>query len=241
MKRVFFILFCLASASKALAAGWTDVGNGLSYQKMTIASGGSETALHAFKFKTTELSIRPVYEKSSSTARRMAKRAEALLVVNANFFDADNEPLGLVVANGKTLHSAKDISWWAVFCVKNRGAAIVPPRAYRDGICDEAVQAGPRLVVNGTVPKLKDESSRKTAVGLTRAGEAVFVVSEGSVRIVDLAETFKKPEAQGGLGCPNALNLDGGSSSQLHAKSGKFTLDVPSFVRVPVGLGVFLR
>lgn len=240
MKKILFFVFFLVPFSTS-ALDWIEAGNGLSYKKISLGSEGGQTELHAFKFKPSELVIRPVYHKSSSTARRMAKQTDALLVLNANFFDTGNAPLGLVTIDGKTIHPMKDISWWAVFCVKNRKALIVPSRAYREGMCDQAVQAGPRLVVNGFVPKLKDESSRKSAVGVTPSGEAIFAVSEGPVRIADLAETFRKVESQGGLGCPNALNLDGGSSSQLYVKSGKFILDVPSFVRVPVGLGVFPR
>jgi exopolysaccharide biosynthesis protein len=41
-----------------------------------------------------------------------------------------------------------------------------------------------------------------------------------------------KPETQGGLACLSALNLDGGSSSQLYASMDDFVIDIPGFSRV---------
>jgi exopolysaccharide biosynthesis protein len=40
------------------------------------------------------------------------------------------------------------------------------------------------------------------------------------------------PPIEGGLGCMNALNLDGGSSTQLYAKTQDFSLSIPSFSAV---------
>ena len=54
-----------------------------------------------------------------------------------------------------------------------------------------------------------------------------------------VAETLRLPESQNGLGLFNALNLDGGSSTQVYSRTRQFRLTVPSFIAVPTGLGVF--
>jgi uncharacterized protein YigE (DUF2233 family) len=82
-----------------------------------------------------------------------------------------------------------------------------------------AIQAGPRLVVNGKVPKLKSEISQKTAIGINRKGEVILLTTLYPFSVNELAKLMAKPESKGGLGCRYALNLDGGSSSQLYARN----------------------
>jgi len=57
----------------------------------------------------------------------------------------------------------------------------------------------------------------------------------------DMAQIMKKSRFINGLGCPNAMGLDGGRSSQLFARVKKFRLTVDGFSRVPNGIGVFKR
>ena len=44
----------------------------------------------------------------------------------------------------------------------------------------------------------------------------------------ELAQIMKKPLSQNGFECVDALNLDGGSSSQLSVKVGGFHLNISS-------------
>lgn len=236
------IIFLLCIPFVAKAQGWTQLEEGADYQRLAVAvTGQTPVILHVFKIDPQKFVLRPIQADGTSTAKKMVEKTDALLALNANFFDTDEHALGLVVIDGHESHSVKQVSWWGVFCVKNRQARIFAARDYRRNACDEAVQAGPRLVVAGGMPTLKDETSRKTAVGVRSDGTVIVAVSEGALPIKALAATFRRPESQGGLNCPNALNLDGGSSSQLYARFGRFKIDVPSFVRVPVGLGVFRR
>lgn len=238
---LLLVLFFCVWTETASAQTWTDFGKGLSYKKILLPLDATNVTLHALKLDPKKLRLRPIHSTTAASVKSLAEAHKAIAVINANFFDTASKPLGLVVIDGKVTHPFKKISWWSVFCVKGDKPSILHGDAYRDGLCDQAVEAGPRLVVNGQIPQLKDESSRKTAIGITRDGKVVLVATDGRLPIKRLATLFQKSEAQGGLGCPNAINMDGGTSTQIYADIGGFRLDLPSFVGVPVGLAVFKK
>lgn len=230
---------CSLYIPAAGAADWQKLTDGIQYKKLSVNLGEGTASLNVLKLNLDKVTIKPVVAEQSATAREFAQRHQAVAVINANFFDPDGKPLGLVKFDRKIINPKKNISWWSVFCIKKDRAQIIHTQDIKDGYCDQAVQAGPRLVINGTIPKLKNELTRKSAVGINSRGEVLFVVSTQPIPIKNLAETFKKSEADGGLDCPNALNLDGGSSSQMYVQAGKVKIDVGSFVRVPVALAAF--
>lgn len=238
---MLMVLILCVWTHAASAQTWTDLGKGLSYKKIFFPLESTNVTLHALKLDPKKSHLRPIHSTTPASVKSLAEAHKALAVINANFFDTAYKPLGLVIIDGKVMHPFKKISWWSVFCVKKDKASILHGDAYRDGLCDQAVEAGPRLVVNGQIPQLKDESSRKTAVGITGDGKVILVITDGRLPIKKLATLFQKSEDQGGLACPNAINMDGGTSTQIYADMGNFRLDIPSFVGVPVGLAVFKK
>ncbi|HKX12157.1 MAG TPA: phosphodiester glycosidase family protein, partial [bacterium] len=128
---------------------------GLDYATLQTEAG---TKIHILKvdlsrFQAKVLDARDL--KSSTLAvKTLAEKSKALAAINANFFDAEGKPLGLVLQNGKLKNPPKKISWWAslllrdeaIEIAKNVGAAA--SLKYQNGI-----QAGPRLVVNGKTLK----------------------------------------------------------------------------------------
>jgi uncharacterized protein YigE (DUF2233 family) len=115
--------------------------------------------------------------------------------------------------------------------VRQGRCAIVPLTASRRGVV-EAVQAGPRLVSAGRPnPGLRAQSARRSFVGVDAEGRAVIGSTGPSpVEARDLAAFLARGEAQGGAGLVDALNLDGGSSSQLYVRDGG--IDLPG-IEVP--------
>lgn len=235
----FFLLSC--HSVRILAGDWQQISKGVSQKSIQVSSEGGQIHLNALKIDLKSAAIRPLYKEGGMSAKLMAEEFGALAVINANFFDPDGKVLGLVKKDQKIIHPKKNISWWSILCLNNLDAKIIHQSQYSEDLCHNAVQAGPRLVVDEQIPKLKDESSRKTAVGINKNGEVLFVVASEPVPIKTLAKIFKLPESENGLDCPNAMNLDGGSSSQLYVKTESFELSLPSFIKFPVGLGVFHR
>lgn len=246
MKNIFLNIFLLSLfflflENQSLAHEWQSLESGLSYAKVKVLNNKSSVTLHVLKINPGKFNIKPILVKDTRTVRQMAHKSGALAVANANFFDVKDRPLGLVVIDAQQIQAKKDISWWGIFCLKNGRASILRSLDYRTGLCEQAVQAGPRLVINGWIPKLKEESSRKTAIGITRRNEVILAVSVENIPITKLAQVFREPEHRGGLETLHALNLDGGTSSQLYINTGKFRVNLPNFIAVPVGIGVFSK
>lgn len=244
MKKKFLITFFLVLFSIFPISGkatWQMLKKGISYQKLEIQVEQRKVSLHTVLVDPKILDLKPLYQNNEAEAFSLFSKSKALAAINANFFDEQGIPLGLVKKDNQILHPIKKISWWSLFCLKNKKASIVHSKEALPGQCEQAVQAGPRLLVNGVVPKLKDESSRKTALGIRKDGQVILAVSEGNLPINELAILFKNPEEKGGLNCVNALNLDGGSSSKLRVSVGEFKKNISSFAVTPVALGVFDR
>ena len=242
---IFWFLFFYPLSGDA--SDWTRLEPGLSYRKIAVDKKHSGTVpylIHVFKINPRQYDFRPLLaapEKYESI-RRLADSEGAVVAVNANFFDPTGKPLGLIIKSGKETNPFRKISWWGVFYLEKGKPRIVHSSDWKNtkGITT-AIEAGPRLVVNGKVPRLKSEKSQKTAIGINEKGEVLLLTTLFPFDVGELARLLSRPESRGGLGCVAALNLDGGSSSQMYARVGAFELRLPSYIGVPVGLGVFRK
>ena len=139
-------------------------------------------------------------------------KTRARVVVNGGYFDGSGHPMGLRA--GKNTPNLKlRRADWGVFWVKNGVAHLSHTREFSPALApDEAIQCGPRLVVKGQVTKLKPQWARRTGVGIDREGRVVLAVSDGELSLDEWAGLWASPA---GLSCTDALNMDGGPSTQL--------------------------
>lgn len=226
------------------AQNYLNLADGLEYS--IWKPSGLSVRLHLLRVDLKKLQIIPIDARVLGSpimnVQEMGKKTGALAVLNANFFDTHNRPLGLVLQDGKIKNGFHPTQWYAAFLIKNNRAKVLKVfeksqvRGYQSGI-----QAGPRLVVAGKIPKLKNKNSPKSVVGIDRQGRVLLIASEGSLEIHQLAELLAKPTAQGGLGLSSALNLDGGSSTQFYLNAGGKSVYQPGLTGVPIALGVFNR
>ena len=105
------------------------------------------------------------------------------------------------------------------------------PLAYR-----LVVQGIPRLLVGGKVQQLKAQIAERTAV--CAEGNVVVLVVSTKAEATTFARFLADPPDQGGLGCWDALNLDGGPSTQLVVKLSALALSLPGGSGVPNALVV---
>ena len=173
------------------------------------------------------------HQKTAMTAREFAGVTGAAAVINAPFFDVDGSPMGLLIVDGAGRQALRRADW-GVFFIDARGAHIVHTRDYgrRTGVV-QAFQVGPRLVVDGEVLALKPQSARRTAICTRADGTVLALVVGNAVLAADIARFLAES------GCRDALNLDGGPSTQLFVKSGGVAVEVSGGTGVPVALGVF--
>jgi uncharacterized protein YigE (DUF2233 family) len=82
-------------------------------------------------------------------------------------------------------------------------------------------------VVGGNVPGLKPQVAERTAV--CAAGNRVTIVVVSKTETTAFARFLADPPEKAGLGCADALNLDGGPSTQLVVKLPSLTLSLPGW------------
>ncbi|RUR13066.1 phosphodiester glycosidase family protein [Legionella sp. km772] len=233
--RIIFLFLCfMLSQSAYCSENWQKLTSGIEYQDL---EGGILTPwshIYAFRIDLSKNKLALVTAKSlnmkNASADQFAQHSKALLSVNGGFFDPDFKPLGLRITNKKLKNPLKGISWWGVFYVKNNKPYISNPKHfYQDEQIDFAIQSGPRLLIRGRVPSLKQGIADRSALGITSDGKVIIVVSTNAAMTTEeLARLLKAPP----LNCTDAINLDGGSSSQLYAHIKSFQLNVHGFSNV---------
>ncbi|HEO66301.1 MAG TPA: phosphodiester glycosidase family protein, partial [Spirochaetes bacterium] len=128
-----------------------------------------------------------------------------------------------------------------VFFIQDGIPEIVHTKDYtpHDGITT-AFQCRPRLVHKGhIIDRLKHQIAKRTFIAITRDKKIIVGVTENSMAYAkDLATILALDTDAGGLGCEYALNLDGGSSSQLFIDYKGYTKEISGSVSVPNAITV---
>jgi len=168
----------------------------------------------------------------------LGEKLGAAVILNAGYYDEKGRPMGYFRSGGKVfnsviLHRGRKtfLHYGALFTVeRNDGRPkIVSREKFKDSTVKEAFQAGPLLVHDGEpvqgLSRYREylRASRRTVVGLDAEERIVVLVSETETRGIswcELQEFLVLPESKGGLGVRDAMNLDGGSSSQLWVRGG---------------------
>lgn len=149
------------------------------------------------------------------TSEIVADQSGALAVINGGYFDEEDHPLGLIIADGETVNPWRANAWPA-FVVRDGRPRMVTSKESTDG-ATAAVQCGPWLVRDGEPTRLKEsEPAERSAVGLNNEGDVLFIATRrGRPTLAEFAAALALPVADGGVGCRQAINLDGGPSTQM--------------------------
>ncbi len=234
MKLFLFITPLLFSFNATAADGWRKLTSGIEYQDLEGGILAPWSHIHVFRIDLDKNKLALVTAKNlalkNASADQFAEHAKALLSINGGFFDPEFKPLGLRINNKKLENPLKHISWWGVFYIKNNQPYISNVRHFtHDNDIEFAIQSGPRLLIKGKIPSLKPGVADRSALGITKDGKVIILVSTNSAMSThDLARRLKAPP----LSCVDAINLDGGSSSQLFAHIKSFHLNVHGFSNV---------
>jgi uncharacterized protein YigE (DUF2233 family) len=202
--------------------------------------------VHAFRIDLDRARLRIVpaggerERQPVSMITAAAQKAEAAqaVAINASFFTEDDRAIGAVVDEGRVL-SRRAVKGWGALIIEKADAKAAPRarislgselRLDRDAPPPVlVVQGTPRLVVNGEIVKLKRQTAARTAV--CAMGQHVLLVVTEPLEATALALLLRDR-----LGCKDALNLDGGPSTQLHARLGMLRLDIEGGWGVPNAL-----
>jgi uncharacterized protein YigE (DUF2233 family) len=215
---------------------WTAIAAGADRATATSADGSTEVLLFRFDLRRFRARVvvgagRPAHPATAAEARR---ERGAVAVVNGGFFDEHRAPLGLRLADGETRAALRTRADWGVLMLSSEKARIVHTRDFTAASAattppiTDAIQVGPRIVVDGLPTRLKPQLARRTAVALDRDGKTLtlVLVSDG-IEANDLGARLAA------AGFDTALMLDGGPSTQLSLDVGNTRLEIPGGYGVP--------
>lgn len=245
--KVFFFSLFLGLAQPGMLFAkddaWKNIAPGIDYYDNQLSYLTPWSHLHSFKLDLhrykLSLATAKEFGKQYASVDYLAQQSKALVAINGGFFAENYLPLGLRIHNSKQSSPIKPISWWGVFYTKGTRAEVSSMYGFRRvGGIDFAVQSGPRLLVNGRIPPLRAGRAERSALCISKRGEVIVLVTEHSpLSTTELAQVIRKAPYH----CLNALNLDGGSSSQLFAALPDFQLHVHGFASVSDAVIVKLR
>lgn len=175
------------------------------------------TSLKKFDLKVIRASA---FGERASTARDLCEKVKAVLCINASFFDEQYKPLGLIIEKGnlfQKIHRGGNTLTGIVQKTKDR-VSIVHRLDFAPGKVLEAIQAGPRLISTGQpVSGLREGniSHRRSGACIDPDNRLIlFAVSESFFGVP--ISTLQKILLKRDIACWDAINLDGGSSTQLY-------------------------
>lgn len=223
----------------AMAANdWRPLAPGIDYKDIVTTHFTPWSHIHAFRINlqknTLSLTTAKEIKHDFAVVSDYAQYSHALIAINGGFFDKNYRPLGLRISNHQQLSPLKSISWWGVLYTEDRHAYLSNAKRFKQSkLIDFAIQSGPRLLINGRIPSLRAGLDERSALGITQDGHVIILVTEhAAMTTTELAHLMKAPP----LNCINALNLDGGSSSQLYANINSFQLNVHGFSNISDGI-----
>ena len=247
MKCRFSLVLCVLGVS---SAGMSPVGAepprfsavapGIAHAIFEVRPADAEPfSGHAFKIDLDVAELRLV-PAGDSSARRTVEQIVApypvVVAVNASFFDTQGRAMGLAVDEGRVMASSKQRNWGALVIDGKKGRIILGADIQDHLAYRLIVQGVPRLLVGGKVQQLKPQIAERTAV--CAEGNVVVLVVSTKADATAFARFLADPPDKGGLGCWDALNLDGGPSTQLVVKLPALALSLPGGWGVPNALVV---
>jgi len=238
IKKILGFAVVFAILPTAVLAQWAPLEKGLAYRSSNFSSSSDDQQIHLLRIDPSRFRVDVLLGKDFGTpiltAQRYREKSGAIAAINGGFFDEFHHSMGLLHRNGKTLNPLRNNSW-GVFVIEGKHPKIIARKDWNPAGVLTALQVGPRLVVDGKVLGFKETlPARRSAVGITQDGQVVIAVSEKPIYLKEWAEFLKQD-------CVQALNLDGGGSTQLSVATPKIKITIEGETAVPNVVAVFRK
>jgi uncharacterized protein YigE (DUF2233 family) len=227
---------------------WQKIDEGFEVMSLQLDSQtyGTSSKLKILRINPERFQVRVIDSRAFGVDRMeikaLARRAQALAAINGGFFLPDYHPLGILIVDGRQANPLRKADWGIFLMQDNRPRIIHTTEFQSEGSITQALQVGPRLVVDGKEKIMKKQAARRSALGITRNQQVILLNTEDTdAYFQDLARIFRLPASEGGLECRDALALDGGGSAQMYAEYKSLSIDIPGQWAVPNGIGVFRK
>ncbi|MEO8216937.1 MAG: phosphodiester glycosidase family protein [Acidobacteriota bacterium] len=219
---------------------WKALGPGIEYRTLGCDDKTHTFALHLLRVDPRRVPLKAVVTEPAHV-EDVVRSQNALFGLNANFFDDKRRPLGVALENGKPLNRPHPVVWMSIFAIYEDGRPEILLSSRwnhaRSG-ARMAVQAGPRIVVDGELTHIKPTGpSRRSGVCIQSPKQVVFFVTPGNhfLTVEEIAALGQRSETSEGMGCRDAMLFDGGGSAQfyLHGQPDAIEVfgdEVPAFL-----------
>jgi len=238
-----FLLICeQAFAAQQTSMPWQVLQKGIEHRVISRHYSGEystrQVNLHAFRFKQGlfTLSTHSFHRLAGSdrdSVRKFRKKNNHLMVLSGGFFQSGfREPVGLVVEQKNVLFPlAKSLS--GVIWIKQGQLHLSTTKHFQQqGIKpDYAIQGYPRIVdpINKQGIQTKRTLFRHRAALCTIKDHFIVLISDkqfSGLSLYELSTIAQAKEADDGLACDIAINLDGGPASAISVDGGLFNLEI---------------
>ena len=217
--------------------GWRTLAPGFEYRELRVENGSQADRLRLARVDPALARVRVVYNPDSPCrVSEWLILSQAQLAINGNYFDPQNQALGLIISDGaRTGGNYEGFGGMLAIgenTVKVRSNVLEPYRP--DEALAYAMQNFPMLVLTGGQANAQiDDNERlapRSVVAQDRSGRLIFLVSPSLMfTLTGLGQWL----AASDLDIDVALNLDGGTSSGLLLREGTQIIGVDSWVNVP--------
>lgn len=174
-------------------------------------------------YDPNQLKLIPNYVEQK-TSKDLVQSYACQLAINGGFYDENNRPLGLVIADGLLIHNARANSLLnGFFSLSASGSSRIDYTLHFDD--NLALQSGPIVIIDGEPVDLRltdDKTSRRMVVALNDTSVvfvSVFnpVVEVLGPRLDDLPDILMAISETEKLELDSAINLDGGKASAFYS------------------------
>lgn len=218
---------------------WQLIADGLE-RRVYIPDGAKLAQMIVLRIDPDKFRFRAVYRAGDPLSITDWRQVEpdASVIINANFFDPQNNVLGLLVSDGVVFGTSYQ-NRGGTFVVENGVPSVHSNRLqpYQGEPLEQAVQAFPLLVENGKATYYNTSSAeltRRTVIAEDANGNILIMTTPFlGLSLADLSAYLPTTD----MNIVTAFNLDGGGSTMMAIPSIDFLL--PSFDRVPAILAVY--
>lgn len=174
---------------------------------------------HPSQFRTEQARRYP--SQTTIAVSEIARRVNAVFCVNADWFVYHNA--GIIYRKGKLLRDRPNVEYDGLFVDVNGDFHIVSPltREGVDAIDQQIISSfcfGPALVIDGELCQVKKKVTYKqrNAIGQLGPLQYVLVSTDGPMEKNSVGLSHQQiAQLMYDLGCINAYNLDGGTSTTM--------------------------
>jgi phosphodiester glycosidase len=201
----------------------------LAASELRMTDGATEAEVNLVYFAPADVTLEVVANTDGEIRglRELFAEREGLAGINGGYFQADLEPVGLLISNERPIHRLQKANLLSgIFYVKNGRPWLARTREFPGvkGI-QQAIQGGPFLVDGGrTVTGLDDiRVAARTFIFSCGPSEWGFGICR-SVTLKGMGDLLAQTTIVPDHHIVRALNFDGGSSTTFYAKSDGRTL-----------------